>query len=224
MSIQEFTKRQDDSGYDYTDSENNDNVNDTITDDTDTGDSNGDYDETTTTTTYTDESYTTTSYYPTETDSLTDSSTYYEPTTTTDLLASTWVPTQTPIDPIISSTPTITSSTSTFTSPSPTIDSGVTENANGGGLSDKNKAIIGGVVGGIGGAALLGFAAFLLISRWKRNRRASDRESFHPQADDNVSVHSPQMSGYHDSADYSYYNTATNHSADRIIPNDTPRY
>lgn len=157
-------------------------------------------------------------------DSLTDTTTYYEPTTTTDLLTNTWVPTQTPIDPIISSTATIASVTSTFTTPSPTIDSGATENTNGGGLSDKNKVIIGGVVGGIGGAALLGFAAFLLISRWKRSKKASDRESFHPQADDNVSVLSPQMSGYHDNADYSYYNTAANHSADRIIPTGSPRY
>jgi hypothetical protein len=65
----------------------------------------------------------------------------------------------------------------------------------GGGLSDKNKAIVGGVVGGIGGAALIGFIAFMAISRWKRNRRESDMEVFRPRSDYTASI-SPEMTDF----------------------------
>lgn len=165
---------------------------------------------------------------------------YYEPTPTTDayITSSAWVPTQTPIEPAISSssitntTPTIVPDISSSSeSILPTIDSSIAadnHNEEGGGLSDKNKTIIGGVVGGIGGAALLGVLAFVVVTRLRRKRRAHDRESFHPQADDSASLHqSPEMSNNarHDSAEYSYYNTAANQSADRIIsPNGTARY
>lgn len=93
------------------------------------------------------------------------------------------------------------------------------------GLSNKNKAIIGGVVGGIGGAVLLGALGFFLFRRWRRNRRANDRESFHPQADDTHSVNSPEMSGTRGiSGEYSYYNSATNLSKDPIIHSQPGRY
>lgn len=95
-------------------------------------------------------------------------------------------------------------------SATPTTDS----SSSGGGLSDQNKAIVGGVVGGVGGALLLGAAAFFFFIRAKKNRRARDRESYHPRD----SVHSlPDMtSTYHDHAEFDYYGGAQNQSGERL--------
>jgi hypothetical protein len=51
------------------------------------------------------------------------------------------------------------------------------------GLSQKSKAIIGGCVGGIGGAIVLGTITFWCITRWKRQRREIDMESYRPESD-----------------------------------------
>lgn len=85
------------------------------------------------------------------------------------------------------------------------------------GSSNNNKVLIGGVVGGIGGAVIIGAVAFFLIMRWKKNRRASDRESFHPQAD-------PEMSDTRNTGEYSYYNSITNLSRERIVSSQPGRY
>lgn len=140
--------------------------------------------------------------------------TYYEPTPTSVSSTSAWTPTET----ILSSTTTsLQSSTINATPSAAPIESG-------GGLSGKNKAIIGGVVGGIGGAIILGALVFIFITRWKKSRRASDRESFHPQIDDNNSLHSPEMSAAHNSGEYSFYNSAANLSGDRIMSSQPGRY
>lgn len=131
-------------------------------------------------------------------DYLPSTTSYVEWTSTTE----TMMATPTLSDIVSSIVPTTTSvpmvSSSTTSMIQPTATPSTSDNSNsGGGLSDKNKAIVGGVVGGVGGAALIGFIAFMIVSRWKRSRREHDMEVFRPRSDDYtasvLSVHPPEM-------------------------------
>lgn len=117
-------------------------------------------------------------------------------TITSDITSTTlWTPT---ITPPLSISSFASSSISATPSAEP-VSSG------GGGLSDQNKAIVGGVVGGVGGAALIGAIAFMAITRWKRSRRENDREVFRPRSDYSVSIHSTrEMSAHYGDYDYQH--------------------
>lgn len=68
------------------------------------------------------------------------------------------------------------------------------------GLSSKSKSIIGGVVGGVGGAILLGGLAIVFCRVWGKNRRShgADTDVMDPQPgrekSSSVSGHSPFVS------------------------------
>jgi len=90
------------------------------------------------------------------------------------------------------------------------------------GLSQKSKAIIGGCVGGIGGAIVLGMIAFWWIARWKKHRREIDMESYRPESDySSFSAHSQTAHAnepYHDHDSSTNFNSSTpNTSADQMI-------
>ncbi|KAI9022940.1 hypothetical protein CLU79DRAFT_749599 [Phycomyces nitens] len=94
--------------------------------------------------------------------------------TTTDALPTTTEIIDNPttsVDSLISVTPTAT----------PTASPTIAESSSG--LSNTNKAIIGGVVGGVGGLVLLGAIVFFALRRSKRSRRQSDLEVFQPRND-----------------------------------------
>lgn len=156
-------------------------------------------------------------YSPTFTLSSSTTTSAYIPTTSIDLLMTT----STSIWP--SSTGDITSSSSSF-APIATASSALDQDtlSHNDGLSQKSKAIIGGCVGGIGGAIVLGIIAFWCITRWKRQRREIDMESYRPESDySGLSVKSqPPHSHepYYDHESSSNFNTSTpNMSADQMI-------
>ena len=68
------------------------------------------------------------------------------------------------------------------------------------GLSSKSKSIVGGVVGGVGGAILLGGLAIVFWRVWGKNRRSpgADNDPMDPQPgqekSSSVSGHSPFVS------------------------------
>lgn len=118
--------------------------------------------------------------------------------------------------------------TSSFSALTPTVSSALDQGEQGGeslqgsGLSQKSKAIIGGCVGGIGGAIVLGVIAFWWVTRWKRHRREIDMESYRPESDySGLSVNSqPPRSHepYYDHDSSSNFNSSTpNMSADQMI-------
>ncbi|KAI9487783.1 MAG: hypothetical protein EXX96DRAFT_605676 [Benjaminiella poitrasii] len=141
--------------------------------------------EDTTTTNWWDTTTTTTTTTDTIEVTSTDTAT---PTITTSDLVNTatdiFVPTTAPQDIFASTddssilnTLTISSLTATTSSSTSTHEPQVDSK------STNTGAIIGGVVGGIAGVALLGALAFIFIRRHKA-KSASDREVFHPRADD----------------------------------------
>lgn len=140
----------------------------------------------------------------------------YIPTTSIDLLMTT----STSIWP--SSTEDITSSSSfaPIATASSVLDQDTLSHNDG--LSQKSKAIIGGCVGGIGGAIVLGIIAFWCINRWKRQRREIDMESYRPESDySGLSVKSQpphSYEPYYDHGSSSNFNASTpNMSADQMI-------
>jgi len=97
---------------------------------------------------------------------------------------------------------------------SPQLNDGGSSGSSGGGLSTSTKKIIGGVVGGIGGAILLGGLALVAWRMWGRRRakgpRMDDDDIMGPRPHDALMTekNEPPLARYHNGG--GQINTASN--------------